>query len=385
MPRDWTLYIVVDPGHQVCAVLFAALPPRLPPLETKLDPGLYGDYVYLIDELYLRDCNAAAFARAVKDKLDGRVLEASVIDYVWGRHSETGTGKSVAQQYGEALQVEQVKARRTGHGFIYASNDIAAGVQAVHHWLRAREDTPPKLRALEDKVPTWIWEIERYRKQRDSSGFVLDKPKQRGPVHLMDCLVAGTLVETDRGPRPIETIRAGDKVWTRQGVRPVAAAWESSKRTVYTVEMSDGRRITGTANHPVWVDRKEWVPLDCLRYRDIVEVWNEKQSLSTVSSTQKSDAARIHVLSVHREPLAQTVYNLQVDGDSPEYYANGILVHNCTRYLAAFNPAYVLPPPHEPGDLWSAFQKRKLRRRSIEEGPAVRLGPGGGTQPKIGA
>jgi hypothetical protein len=38
-----------------------------------------------------------------------------------------------------------------------------------------------------------------------------------------ECLVAGTLVATEIGPRPIESIGVGERVWTRRGLRPVFA------------------------------------------------------------------------------------------------------------------------------------------------------------------
>jgi hypothetical protein len=44
------------------------------------------------------------------------------------------------------------------------------------------------------------------------------------------------------------------------------------------------------------------------------------------------------------------VYNLTVDGE-PEYFANGVLVHNCdaTRYLTAFMDDLALDPERPEG------------------------------------
>ena len=36
----------------------------------------------------------------------------------------------------------------------------------------------------------------------------------------------------------------------------------------------------------------------------------------------------------------QDVYNITVEG-RPEYFANGILVHNCLKYWASDNPCYM--------------------------------------------
>jgi len=40
------------------------------------------------------------------------------------------------------------------------------------------------------------------------------------------------------------------------------------------------------------------------------------------------------------------VYNLSVI-DTPEFFANGILVHNCVRYTLVRRPDASKPPPHE--------------------------------------
>ncbi len=101
------------------------------------------------------------------------------------------------------------------------------------------------------------------------------------------CLVAGTLVSTGRGEVPIEAVRVGDMVATRQGPkRVVASGITAPDAVVGTVEFSDGRSLEGTGNHPVWVHGKGWKRLDALRYSDIIEPWREaRQSSSTVSSS----------------------------------------------------------------------------------------------------
>ena len=71
------------------------------------------------------------------------------------------------------------------------------------------------------------------------------------------CLVAGTMIATDRGPRPIETIKAGDRVLTPDGFRPVAAAG----LTGYASVVRRGP-LVGTPNHPVFDIEKGWVSLD---------------------------------------------------------------------------------------------------------------------------
>ena len=74
--------------------------------------------------------------------------------------------------------------------------------------------------------------------------------------------------------------------------------------------------------------------LAVLTTRSVLARSVDPSSLST--STAAQNAAAVHVLSVVEQAIRQPVYNLTVS-DSPEYVANGILVHNCDamRYMVA--------------------------------------------------
>jgi predicted phage terminase large subunit-like protein len=77
------------------------------------------------------------------------------------------------------------------------------------------------------------------------------------------CLVAGTMVTTFGGPKPIEAVEAGDMVWTRAGYQRVLWAGQTgSSVPVTTALMSNGKKLTGTGNHPVWIDGRGFIPLD---------------------------------------------------------------------------------------------------------------------------
>lgn len=66
---------------------------------------------------------------------------------------------------------------------------------------------------------------------------------------------------------------------------------------------------------------------------------------SSASSTPVLDSALelVPVLSVEKTPLRLPVYNLSVAG-KPEYFANGILVHNCKYVNMQFPRAAEVPP-----------------------------------------
>lgn len=111
----------------------------------------------------------------------------------------------------------------------------------------------------------------------------------RGPQHDgawadEPCLIAGTLIATARGQVPIEQVRVGEYVWTRAGLRQVNhAGMTRTNAEVYALETTDGRTLTGTANHPVWVEGQGFIPLRLLSYGAILKIWDSKSQSSRVS------------------------------------------------------------------------------------------------------
>jgi phage terminase large subunit-like protein len=66
------------------------------------------------------------------------------------------------------------------------------------------------------------------------------------------CVAHGSLVETARGPVEIQDVRAGEKVWTRDGLRRVQWAGQTGVRQTLNIR-TDSRVLTCTADHPVYV------------------------------------------------------------------------------------------------------------------------------------
>lgn len=177
IPNDWCRYMVVDPGRQVCAVLFGAVPPPKHELH---------DSFVLYEELYIKQSDAVKFAQCVKEKSEGIPYEAFLIDSHASRVTEMGSGMTIEIQFSRALLDRGVKSRRTGAGFIWGADDPKAGQMAVHSWLRIREDGTTKLRVLAGRLPNFEWEIERYH-FRKIKGMVSDEVEKKHD-HLMDCL-----------------------------------------------------------------------------------------------------------------------------------------------------------------------------------------------------
>jgi hypothetical protein len=193
IPANWTIYMYVDPGHAICACLFAACPP----LEECPDEE---PMALAYDEIYIPQANAALFAQAVKEKLNDRKAEAFIIDMHGANPHEAGSGLSIYEQYEEALKALGVSSRTTGYGFLAGNDKIMAGITKVHSWMMVRQqekkkgiEIPPHFRVRTNKdrtvstVPNLVWELNRYPKQR-VAGIVTDKPNDRGPTHLCQCV-----------------------------------------------------------------------------------------------------------------------------------------------------------------------------------------------------
>ncbi|MBX6316009.1 MAG: hypothetical protein IRY99_24315, partial [Isosphaeraceae bacterium] len=189
IPDDWTRFLAIDPGVQVCAVLFVAIPP----------PHVERDRVYIYDELYIKRCNAAIFADRLKKKIGGQEFQQFFFDQRAGRIPEIGSGKTVEEQYSTALKAAGVKCVKTGHRFTWSTasggDDVKAGIEAIRDGLNVRADGTARWVVFVDKCPQFIWEAERYSYKKLPSGIVTDEPIKSND-HLMDCwryLAAGNL------------------------------------------------------------------------------------------------------------------------------------------------------------------------------------------------
>jgi len=136
------------------------------------------------------------------------------------------------------------------------------------------------------------------------------------------CFVAGTLIRTENGYRPIEEIEVGDKVWAKDlaaGEDVLREVDELSVReTVELVRLTvAGAVLSTTAEHPFWVDGRGWIEAGDLVPGDV---------LSTPDGEAAVDAVVVEVLA---EPA--TVYNFRVPGLHNYYALAGatpVLVHN---------------------------------------------------------
>ena len=144
---------------------------------------------------------------------------------------------------------------------------------------------------------------------------------------MCPCFGAGTLVETAEGLRPIETVRVGDLVLSRDegtgetGYQPVTQVFITPDKEVLelTVIDDDGgsETLVTTPGHPFWVDGQGWVTAAELRVGEVL--MTAEQGLATLSAALSREGRR-------------TVYNLEVEGWHTYFVGEaGAWVHNACR------------------------------------------------------
>lgn len=65
-----------------------------------------------------------------------------------------------------------------------------------------------------------------------------------------DCFVAGTMVLTEHGERPIETITVGDRVLTRAGLKAITRVFVKTSDDI--ISLRGSINLTGTGDHRIW-------------------------------------------------------------------------------------------------------------------------------------
>jgi len=145
----------------------------------------------------------------------------------------------------------------------------------------------------------------------DGSGSV-DVQKQEPAIPTCPiCLAKGTLIDTPRGPIPVENLRLGDSVWTVNGAgeRVAATILRTSRvpvpatHQVVHVTLSDGRELWASPGHPT----------------------TDGKMLGDLAVNDRLDGAL--VINVERLHYAGTAtYDLLPSGNTGFYWANGILI-----------------------------------------------------------
>jgi PBSX family phage terminase large subunit len=215
----------------------------------------------------------------------------------------------------------RVQMFRDGWTSAAADNDVLDGIRDVASLFATRRLlVHASCKGLIGELPSYAWDPEKSKKGEDA------------PIKLNDhaCLVAGTSVVTATGERPVELVAPGELVLTRDGWRPVVAAGVTDPAApVLEIALSDGRTLTGTGNHPVWVTGRGWVRLDALRYADRLSPWQD--AWMCAPSTGSSSVAT---------PTPQAPPNgpTTCQGSPTDNAASGGYTKRCGSHTTALSP-----------------------------------------------
>ena len=243
LPSTWRRYMGADFGGVNTAAVFLAEDPR--------DKSLY-----LYREYWEGGRTAKGHAKAMlKD-------EPGIPTAVGGAKSE-GQWRDEFRAGGLPIREPLV-------------SDVAVGISRVYTLIKSN-----RLRIFRTCART-LDQLQSYSYKVNESGEATEEIEDKASFHL--CFVAGTLVTAIDGDKPIESVEIGDQVLTRGGWRRVVAAGQTKISRTMTVILSNGATLTGTPDHPIWVQGNGFTRIDALKYGDIITTC-ERPSLSTASRT----------------------------------------------------------------------------------------------------
>lgn len=178
-PDNWTRYMVVDPGHTVCAVLFAAVPP----------PEL-GRQRVIYQEAYLRNATATDFGEALDAYARDKVFEKFIIDMHGASISSISDGVRPLERYTDELVKRNLKCEQFGTNFVAGCDRIGLREEALRNWLAIERDGQPTLIVVNERCPNLCMEMERFKKKTTRINGVdvpLDEGNRRANTHAVEC------------------------------------------------------------------------------------------------------------------------------------------------------------------------------------------------------
>lgn len=224
--------------------------------------------------------------------------------------------------------------RRRGFRVAPAVNDVVDGIRFVSQMLsEGRYRLDPSCTETIREKSSYAWDPKAQERGED-------KPLKQDD----HCFVAGTLVETVNGPRPIETIRPGDLVLTRTGCRRVVwSGITNMNAEVNTYRMPNGALLTATPNHPVFTANRGYAPIDQVMQSDTLCILEEhstphEYTLSLWPQSQRKSSSRASRFAGIRNLLARVIGAISSARTTRPCAASAICTGPSTRTTTGQSP-----------------------------------------------
>ena len=192
------------------------------------------------------------------------------------------------------------------HGVKKYSGSVRAGLQKMQTF---------KL-VVTRRSTNLIKELKSYVYRKDKNGKWLNEPVDA----FNHCFAADTLVTTSMGCKRIADITSDHMVLTSSGYKRVTRKWNNGTRKIkrFTLVFDDGQIVVrATPDHLVKTSKK-WQKIACLHAGDVV-----------FTQTKGIEQTAREIKAIFAEDAGEAqVFDLEV-AQQHEYFANGLLVHNC--------------------------------------------------------
>lgn len=141
-------------------------------------------------------------------------------------------------------------------------------------------------------------------------------------VHGSPCFVAGTMIKTTDGLKPIETLRPGMSVDINGNYCTIVNFFDNGDNDVYDLTFDDGYVVSCTPNHRFLVVNNEDYGQDMTWMTAIDLAINSTQICTDDKFTTRRLISRTNRRVAH-------VYDIEVENAHAFCLANGMIVHNC--------------------------------------------------------
>ena len=270
-------------------------------------------------------------------------------------------GDKLVAGYGDPSEPGHIQEiRDAGFTIHSANNEVIVGINKVYSQFEVAKDGKPRL-YIHKRCTNIVDELTSYRFEEEKE----DKEVKEAPKKVNDhaCFIATTKVLTKQGYRPISSIKKGTKVLTRKGWKKVLISESTGMGDIYQINLSNGKSIKCTGNHPFWVEDKGWVSADALRYLyKLVNankyIWKESYSKDEVIGKQKTMDTG--------EGLVERDIYTEISGNPiKDLYLNGIIfiTRIMTRIITNFQ---ILNVYHHLNTLNDIPQKKEIQNISKE-------------------